>query len=260
MPTAHVNGLALAYDEVGRGANTLLLVHGHPFDRSMWRPQMEIGCRVIAPDLRGYGQSAIVPGTVMLDDFAHDLAALLDHLGVEGLVIGGLSMGGQIVMEFCRRFPERVRGVILAATSPRAETSEGKRTRNETADRLLREGVEAYAEELLPKMIAARNAPAVASHVRAMMRSAKAAGAAAALRGRAERRDYQDTLAGLDVPALVVVGDEDAFTTRADADRMHELLRSSELAWMEGVGHMPNLERPAEFNAALLRLLDRVAA
>ncbi len=172
-------------------------------------------------------------------------------------------MGGQIVMEFCRLYPERVRGVLLAATFPRAEKEEGKRNRAKMADRLLREGMETYAEEVLPKMVAPRNIaalPAVAEHVRSMMRAAHPAGAAAALRGRAERPDYESALASLDVPALVVVGDEDAFTTRTDAEQMHVLLRRSELVWMEGAGHIPNLEREVEFNAALGRFLDRVAA
>jgi pimeloyl-ACP methyl ester carboxylesterase len=216
---------------------------------------------VIASDLRGYGESSVVPGKTTLDIFARDIAGLLDHLNIWEVVIGGLSMGGQIVMEFCRLYPERVRGVLLAATFPKAETEEGKRTRAMMADRLLREGMGLYAEEVLSKMIAPRNLaafPAVAEHVRSMMRAAHPAGAAAALRGRAERPDYESTLATLDVPALVVVGDEDAFTIRADAERMHTLLRRSELVWMEGAGHMPNLEQEVEFNAALERLLERV--
>jgi 3-oxoadipate enol-lactonase len=231
----------------------------------MWRPQVEAvgrsGWRVIAPDLRGYGESTIVPGKTLLSQFARDVAALLDHLGIEVVVIGGLSMGGQIVMEFCRLFPARAGGLLLAATFPQAETDEGKRNRAAMADRLLREGMETYSEEVLPKMMAPRNIvalPAVADHVRSMMQAAHPVGAAAALLGRAERPDYEDTLARLDIPAAVVGGDEDAFTTRADAERMHTLLRRSELVWMEGVGHMPNLEREAAFNAALSRLLAAV--
>jgi pimeloyl-ACP methyl ester carboxylesterase len=280
-----VNGIMICYDDTGSGENVFVLVHGHPFDRSMWRPQVEkisrqdvepektsrkdaktprlkrnirdrvssarSDWRVIVPDLRGYGESSVVPGKTTLDIFARDIAGLLDYLNIRKVVIGGLSMGGQIVMEFCRLYPERVRGVLLAATSPKAETEEGKRNRVLMADRLLREGMKPYAEEVLPKMVAPRNLaalPAVSEHVLSMMRAAHPAGAAAALRGRAERPDYESTLATLDVPALVVVGDEDAFTTRADAERMHTLLRRSELAWMEGVGHMPNLEREAEFN------------
>jgi pimeloyl-ACP methyl ester carboxylesterase len=303
---ATINGITVGYDDAGAGENVLVLVHGHPFDRSMWRAQAErmsrqanlakastvvrtiadkssardaktsserfiadrapyarSGWRVIAPDLRGYGESTVIAGKTTLDVFAQDIAGLLDQLDVREVVIGGLSMGGQIVMEFCRLYSERVRGVLLAATSPKAETEEGKWHRAKMADRLVREGMEPYAEEVLPKMVAPRNIvalPAVAEHVRLMMRAAHPAGGAAALRGRAERPDYECTLAGLDVPALIVVGDEDAFTTRADAERMHTLLKRSELVWMEGVGHMPNLEREVEFNDALGRFLDGIVS
>jgi pimeloyl-ACP methyl ester carboxylesterase len=267
MGAASINGITIGYDDAGAGDNVLVLVHGNPFDRSMWRPQVEEilrkGWRVIAPDLRGYGESSVLPGKTTLDIVATDIATFLDQLNIQEIVIGGLSMGGQIVMEFCRLYPERVHGILLAATFPRGETEEGKRNRAKMADRLLREGMETYAEEVLPKMMAPRNIAAlaaVAEHVRSMMRAAHPAGVAAALRGRAERPDYESTLASLHVPALVVVGDEDAFTTRTDAERMHALLKRSELVWMEGAGHMPNLEREVEFNAALGRFLDRVAA
>src|SRR5258708_27104882 len=250
MGAASINGITIGYGDTGAGENVLVLVHGHPFDRSMWRPQVEEisskGWRVIAPDLRGYGESSVIPGKTTVDVFATDIATLLNQLNIQEIVIGGLSMGGQIVMEFCRLYPERVRGVLLAATFPRAETEEGKRNRAKMADRLLRDGMETYAEEVLPKMMAARNIaalPSVAEHVRSMMRAAHPVGAAAALRGRAERPDYGNTLASLDVPALVVVGDEDAFTTRRDAERMHTLLRLVKIVLMLGGGTPPHLVR-----------------
>ena len=186
-----VNGITVAYEDVGDGDNVLVLVHGHPFNRTMWRPQMEwigdfnrprarardlegvpgavdselhdwgemepaksenaqiehehdggLRWRAIVPDLRGYGESTVVAGKTTLDIFARDIAALLDELGIRDVVIGGLSMGGQIAMEFCRLYPERVRGVLLAATFCRAETEEGRRQRVAMADRLLNEGME----------------------------------------------------------------------------------------------------------------------
>jgi len=265
MAEAKIDGVAISYDDVGSGGVPLVFVHGHPFDRSMWRPQIAAiggsGRRVIAADLRGYGESSVVPGKTTLDVFARDIAGLLDHLGIGDIAIAGLAMGGQIAMEFCRLFAGRVRGLILAATFPQADTEEGKRVRHAAADRLLREGMAEYARETLPKMVAPSAItalPAVADHVLDMMRRAHPEGAAAALRGRAERPDYGDVLAALDVPALVVIGDCDAFTTRADADRMHSLLRGSELLWLAGCGHMPNLERASEFNGAVERFLARL--
>jgi 3-oxoadipate enol-lactonase len=311
-----VDGITVAYDDVGEGDNVLVLVHGHPFNRTMWRPQMEwVGgfnrarprararsegervdnstgparrggengiepstrsnfehehehdegptWRAIVPDLRGYGESAVVPGKTTLDIFASDIAGLLDELGIQDVVIGGLSMGGQIVMEFCRLYPGRVRGILLAATFCRPETEEGRRQRAAMADRLLKEGMGPYAEEVLPKMVTPANLialPRVADHVSGMMRATDPNGAAAGLRGRAERPDYAETLARIGAPAVVVVGDEDVFTTRADAEQMSTLLARSELVWIKGVGHMPNLESEDEFNQALGRLLERCAA
>jgi pimeloyl-ACP methyl ester carboxylesterase len=301
-----VNGITIAYEDVGAGDNVLVLVHGHPFNRSMWRPQMEwIGdlnrarartkgedllegleqpgdgngiealtlqnlehdknatWRLIVPDLRGYGESSVAAGKTTLDIFASDIAGLLDAFGIQDVVIGGLSMGGQIVMEFCRLYPERVRGILLTATFCRDETEEGRRQRAAMADRLLREGMQGYADEVLPKMVTPANLlklPRVADQVRGMMVATSPTGAAAALRGRAERPDYAETLAGLDVPGLVVVGDQDVFTTRADAEQMGALLKGSELVWIKKVGHMPNLESELEFNQALERLLDRCEA
>jgi 3-oxoadipate enol-lactonase len=263
MGTVLLNGITVGYDDQGAG-EPLVFIHGHPFDRSMWAPQVDqfssSGRRVIAPDLRGYGESTVVPGKTPLETFARDIAALLDHLEVDGAVLAGLSMGGQIVMEFYRLFPERVRALVLADTFCQAETEVGRKTRNDLADRLLSEGIGGYADEVLPKMVAPYNIealPAVARHVLGMMRNTSPEGAAAALRGRAERPDYTSLLGRISVPALIVVGRDDEFTPVGDAEFMYERIQVAELLVVEGAAHMPNLERPAEFNEALEHFLSR---
>ena len=266
MPILRLQELSVAFDVMhpdGRVAlGTLLLVHGHPFDRSMWRPQIgpvvDAGWRVVAPDLRGYGATSLTPGKVTLDVFADDLAALIDALGIDVAVVGGLSMGGQIAMEFARRHGHRLRGLVLAATFPRVDSDAVRHDRSITADRLEREGMAAVAEEVLPKMLgpaALETMPRVVEHVRTMMRGAPPVGAAAALRGRADRPAYEPVLAAVHVPTLVIAGDADAFTTRADVDAMAAMLPNARVVWMHGVGHMPNLERPGAFNDALLEFL-----
>ena len=265
MSTATVGGLTMGYDDEGEGP-VLLLVHGHPFDRSMWAPQVRefsrAGWRVIAPDLRGFGGPSAGDGLAW-DTFARDLAALLDPLGAGEVVIGGLSMGGQIVMEFCRLFPARVRGVVLAATFATVDPPAGRQRRVDMAARLRREGMAAYAAEVLPKMMSPASIealPAVAGHVLAMMRGAPPEGAAAAALARCERPDYTPVLAALAVPALIVVGTEDAFTPVSDAEYMNSLIGRATLAVIPGSGHLPNLERPAEFNQALRRFLAGLPA
>ncbi|MCD7440390.1 alpha/beta hydrolase [Streptomyces lincolnensis] len=261
--------ISLAYEDKGTDIDTdtetsrvpLVLVHGHPFDRTMWDPQLaefSAARRVIAPDLRGYGASPVVPGITRLSDFARDIEALLDDLKVDAFVLAGLSMGGQIAMDCYGRFGDRVHGLVLADTFPAEETPEGRRARNDMADRLLREGMRGYADEVLDRMVAPYAAPEVRAHVHRMMTAAPPEGAAAALRGRAERPDYRGLLTRVTVPALVVVGADDAFTPVSDAEDMHALLPDSTLRVIDGAAHMPNLERPEEFNAALGEFLARV--
>ncbi|BCJ41317.1 alpha/beta hydrolase [Actinoplanes ianthinogenes] len=262
--TAEVNGITVSFDDAGIGP-AFVLVHGHPFDRSMWRPQVAsltaAGYRVITADLRGYGRSTVVPGLTTLETFARDTFALVDHLAIDDeVVLAGLSMGGQIAMECYRLFPDRICGLVLADTFPQGETPEGHAHRNRVADQLLAEGMTGYVTENLSKMLAAYNVeamPDVAAHVRTMMLNAPPAGAAAALRGRAERQDYQELLTKVSVPTLVVVGRDDEFTPVADAELMHRLIPDSTLAVIDGAGHLPNLEQPAAFNAALHAFLDQ---
>lgn len=263
---AALHGIAIGYDDAGSGP-ALVLVHGHPFDRSMWRPQVEHfsqrGWRVIAPDLRGYGDSTAVADEIPFETFARDIAALLDQLAAGPIVLAGLSMGGQIAMDFYRLFSERVRGLVLADTTPQAESDAGKRTRRAMAERLLREGMAGYADEVLPAMVAPANLrtnPAVGEHVLRMMRGTAPAGAAAALRARAERHDYVELLGRVAVPALIVVGRDDEFTPVSDAQFMHERIPGSILAIVDNAAHMPNLEQPIEFNAAVEQLLAIVSA
>ncbi|WP_037846607.1 alpha/beta fold hydrolase [Streptomyces sp. NRRL S-474] len=255
----------LAYEDKGPDTHRvpLVLVHGHPFDRTMWAPQLDTfsrARRVIAPDLRGYGASPTAPALADFSGFARDIEALLDELKVASCVLAGLSMGGQIVMDCYRLFPERVRGLVLADTFPAAETPQGIHARDAMADRLLRDGMRGYADEVLERMVAPYAPAEVKAHVHRMMTATSPEGAAAALRARARRPDYQDLLTRVPVPALVVVGTDDTYTPVSDARAMHAALPDSALHVIDGAAHMPNLERPEEFDRALREFLARVDA
>jgi pimeloyl-ACP methyl ester carboxylesterase len=263
MNSTTVRGATIEYDDFGPSTGLpILLIHGHPFDRTLWAPQVTpltaAGYRVVTPDLRGYGRSSVTPGKVLLADFADDLAALLDHLGIERAVVGGVSMGGQITMEFQLRHPERVRALVLSDTSAPAETAEGKAFRNRLADRLLAEGMDGYAHEVIDKMLAAYNVtamPDVAARVLKTMCATDPEGAAAALRGRAERPDYRDALASVEAPVLILVGADDVYTPVPEAEAIQRLVPHSTLVVIERAGHLPGAEQPERFNAALLRFL-----
>jgi 3-oxoadipate enol-lactonase len=263
MPTLALNDIHVQYDDVGTGT-PVLFIHGHPFNRSMWWPQVEAlqsDYRVVTFDLRGYGESSLGEGKQDFGVFTKDIDALLNALDIHSAVIVGLSMGGQIAFETWSQLPNRVQALVLADTFAQLDTLARKQERYDTAERLLSEGMAAYADETLPKMIAPstiRDQPQVAQHVLTMMQKTPPAGAAATLRARAERQDYTPLLNGITVPTLIVVGRDDEFTPVSTAEFMHERIPNSQLVVIENAGHLPNLEQPDAFNQALLEFLQSV--
>ncbi|MCY9783710.1 alpha/beta fold hydrolase [Nocardiopsis sp. EMB25] len=261
--TASVRGIDVSYTDRGAGY-PLLMIHGHPFDRTVWEPQVRAlagrGYRVITPDLRGYGHSSVVPGTTTLETFARDLAALVGHLGLGVVGIVGLSMGAQVALELYRLFPDGVDTLTLVATTPHAETERGRGDRQRMAERLSAEGMGGYADEMIVGMMSPANVrgmPEVAARVRAMMRAVPPEGAAAALRGRARRPDHVPLLKRVSCPTLLVAGREDPFTPPELAEAMHVLVPDSVVEIVEGAAHLPNLERPDRFNEVLRRFLEQ---
>lgn len=256
---ALANGVTLAVEDRGSGGTPLLLVHGYPLDRSLWRAQIDNlrGHRVIAPDLRGSGESDAAPDATTLAAHADDLAALLDALHVERCVYCGLSMGGYIAFEFMRRHPQRVAALVLMDTRAGADDDDGKAGRNAAIATASAEGSGAIANAMSKKLFAADVDPQVRAAVVAQMGRASVPGIVAALGAMRDRPDATALLGGIDVPTLVVVGAEDRLTPPAMARSMADAIAGAELVVIDGAGHLPPVERPAETTAALQRFLDR---
>ena len=257
---ARVRGIEFVYEDAGRG-RAVVLLHGFPFNRSLWREQVEslsVAWRVVAPDLRGHGETGVAAGPATMEEMAEDLAALLDELNVGRAAVGGLSMGGYVVLAFLRAHPGRVGALVLADTRAQADTDDARRTREETARRALAQGMEPIADAMLPKLLAPatrERRPDVVARVREMILGTNPGGAAAALRGMAARRNQTDLLEAINVPTLIAVGSEDAITPPSDAEAMRAKIKGSRLVKIEGAGHVSNVERPDEFNRALAEFL-----
>ena len=219
MPTATINGMQMAYHDEGRG-RPLLLVHAFPLNSAMWRRQIDALApryRVIAPDLRGFGASAPGTGAGSLDQHADDLAALLDHLGLERAAVAGLSMGGYISFALWRRHRGRVAALILADTRAGADSEEGRQGREQNARLAEERGPGALAEQMLPKLLSGNAPAALHDELRHIIEGNDRAGIAAALRAMAARPDSTALLPSIDVPTLVIVGTEDALTPPSEA-------------------------------------------
>ena len=261
MPVVQVNDIQMAYTEAGSG-RPVVLIHGYPFNRSLWNEQVAAlsgSYRVIAPDLRGFGESDWSNEPATMNRMAQDVAALLDHLGVPRATLGALSMGGYVTLAFYKQFASRVRALILADTRAQADTEEAKQNRAQQAEKALAEGMAGIADAMLPKLLTPETVskrPEIVKRVRDMMLKTKPEGAAAALRGMAERDDQTSLLSKITVPTLILVGAEDAITPVADSEKMNQAISGSRLVVLENAGHVSNLERTEKFNEALLDFLS----
>lgn len=263
MSQVKVNNIALAFEDTGTGP-AVVLIHGYPFNRSLWNEQVEAlksEFRVVTPDLRGFGDSDSSAGTVTMDQMAQDVVAVMDHLGIQQAVVGGLSMGGYVALAFYKHFRERVKALVLADTRPQADTEEAKQTRAQQAEKALSQGMGGIADAMLPKLLTPETVskrPEVVKRVRDMMMRTKPEGAAAALLGMAARDDQTSLLGEIDVPTLILVGRDDAITPVADSETMHREIAGSQLEVVEGAGHVSNFEQTAVFNHALTGFLKKL--
>ncbi len=255
-----VNGVSLAVEVRGDGP-AILFVHGYPFDRTIWREQIEAldGYRRIAPDLRGMGESDAPDLGYGMGIYADDLAALLDTLGVDDVVLCGLSMGGYVIFEFLRRWRSRVRALILFDTRAEADGAEARRARDAAAAMARESGAAAVAEAMLPKVLSPatlESAPESVERIRGIMAATPVAGmigALAAMRDRHDSTGLLPTLAGL--PTLVIVGEDDTLTPPDGARRMATAVPGARLVVIPGAAHVPPVEKPLETTAAILDFL-----
>ncbi|MGW3039180.1 alpha/beta fold hydrolase [Kitasatospora sp. NPDC001159] len=258
---------AVSVRESGTGI-PLVLLHAFPLNASMWSTQLDAlpgltgdEVRVLAPDQRGFGGTELGADEPSLDLVADDLALLLDAAGIDRAVVAGLSMGGYVALAFARRHPQRLAGLLLANTRATADTDAARANRERIAAAVTaRDSVQLLLDEKVAAGQLGPDSQHLVERVQAMVAAAPPASVAWAQRAMAARPDSLDVLAGLRVPLSVVAGAQDALVAPEEAERMLRARPDAELTVVPGVGHLSALEAPGAFDAAVRRLLARVAA
>jgi len=251
----------LQVGDIGDGP-PLVLLHAFPLSSAMWSRQVDAlgnDYRIITPDQRGFGGSPLGDYEPSLDLVADDVAALLDDLGLDDVVLGGLSMGGYVAFALFRRAPRRFTGMVLADTKAQADTQEGREGRRKMIDLVREGGARAVADQMLPKLLGPTShdsRPEVALAVRQMIETAPVSAIADASRAMMGRPDSIPDLAAARCPGLVIVGAEDVITPATDAAVMHRAIAGSRMVVLPGVGHLSSLEAPDAFSSALSGFLQ----
>jgi len=251
---ANVNGIQIAYTDEREGL-PLLFIHGFPLSRGVWSHQVEAfksRHRVIAPDLRGFGESHSSAGPISMGRFADDISVLIQQLGAGPVILAGHSMGGYIALAFAKAYPKLLRGLVLVGTKAGADSVEVAKARRATAEAVRLKGVSVVVDAMAPKMLAASNTDELmAATVRGFMASATPEGVMGALLGMAERPDMSGYLGGIRVPTLVIVGSDDTVIPPIESEALAKSIPEAQMKVIPHAGHLVAWEQPEAFNAAM---------
>jgi pimeloyl-ACP methyl ester carboxylesterase len=261
QPACKEKGLNVAvklfYERYGSGLPVVCL-HGYPLDHSIWNPLiplLEPKVQLILPDLRGHGRSPVPCAPYSMQDMAEDVKVLLDDLSLQKVVLIGQSMGGYIALQFARSYPDRLSGLILAASHPYPDDEEKKKNRYASIEKVRREGVKealaGFPEKLTP-------IPEIQDYTRKIINATSSEGVIGSLRAMAERLDGSDVLSTLEIPAAVILGKRDQFVSMQQREQMTAQFSKVQFAILENAAHMLMMEQPRQVGQLIVDFVSKI--
>lgn len=260
MSTFRSGDAQLFYEITGTGPDVVLL-HPFPLNHQFWNgvvDQLASRYRLFLPDLRAHGDSEAGEGPVTMQTLADDMEHLSREFEIRRATFVGVSIGGYALFEFWRRHRERFSALVLANTRAGNETAEGRAGREATAEKVLREGTAGFVDELVAKLVSPATKatrPDVLDAALAMAMKMSPADVAAVQRGMAERQDSIPTLATINVPTLVIAGEDDSVPL-SELELMHQRIAASQFRVISKAGHYAAMEQPTDFGRLLRTFLD----
>jgi 3-oxoadipate enol-lactonase len=257
-----IDGLTICYDDLGTGDLPIIFIHGFPFDKSSWLPQMEFlknNHRVIAFDLRGFGKSTARESEESISLFADDLIKFMDELEISKAIVCGLSMGGYILLNAVSRYPERFEAIILSDTQCNADSSKGNDKRNMAIEEIKLNGLANFAVGTVSSVFCSdtlKNRKDFVESIRNLILSSSPLEICKTLRALARREDVCEILNKLYLPTLIICGKEDVVTPPDQSIFLYCNIVKSRLHFIENAGHMSNLEQPDQFNQLISNFIS----
>lgn len=254
----------IVYWSMGDGSPVFLL-HPFPVNHEFWLPVAErlaTRYRLVLPDLRGHGDSGIGKGPATMEKHAADIAGIMDNAEVGRAPLVGVSIGGYALFEFWRKYRGRVTALGLCNTKAGADGPEAHAGRLQAANDVIDRGTEPFFESMIPKVLAKTTRemrPDLVDGALRMMRKMSPEDVAQVQRGMAARPDSIETLKTINVPTLLVTGDEDAMTGVNEAELMRQHIPGSQMRVIPKAGHYSPWEQPEETAKLLRQFLEKAS-
>jgi 3-oxoadipate enol-lactonase len=253
----------IAYRVIGEGSPVILL-HPFPANHEFWLPVAQVlssRYRLVLPDLRGHGDSDVGESAATMEKHAGDLGRVMDDANIGRAPLVGVSIGGYILFEFWRKHRGRVAALVLCNTKAPADSAEARAGRLQAANDVLERGTEPFFESMVPRLLGKstrETRPDLVEGALRMMRKMSPEDVAQVQRGMAARPNSVDTLKTINVPTLLVTGNEDILTGLNEAELMRQHISGSQLCVIARAGHYSAWEQPEEAGKLLRQFLERL--
>ncbi len=258
-----LNDCSINYIDVGEGAVPIIFIHGFPFDKSSWQPQIDFIIttnRVIAYDIRGFGLSTSGSEKISISLFADDLIEFMDILGIRKAILCGLSMGGYIVLNAVSRFPDRFEAIVLCDTQCIADSPAVKQKRNQTISQIMSGKIKEFADNFVKNVFTTESLETktdLVENVKKMILNTSAMVITRTLKALVLRNETCTSLKKISMPVLIICGKEDTLTPVAQSEYLHSEIQNSEMMILQNASHLSNLEQVDEFNNCLVDFISR---
>jgi pimeloyl-ACP methyl ester carboxylesterase len=247
--------LTISYHDKGNGDIPIIFIHGFPFDKSMWIPQIDNLSkthRVIAYDLRGFGKStAMIEAKTSIDMHVLDLIRFMDALAIKKAILCGLSMGGYVLLNAVSKYPERFKAIILCGTQCKADSQDAKENRYSAIKQITLNGLTDFATATIknvfwPGTLVVKKE--LLEKLRNQIRTASPLAITGTLHALAERDEICSALIKFNLPTLILCGQNDTVIPIEQSEFLQQRISGSKLQRINDAGHLSNIDQVEKFN------------